>query len=249
MVLTTLRQHSRPATAWAGKLVTNGLSDVTVEQYRRLAAAIHDLQVQHALKTVMVTSTLPQEGKTLTATNLALTLSESYRRRVLLIDADLRHPSLDAVFGLADAAGLSEFLRSSDDGLPAVKVSERLYVLPAGLRSVSPLAALTSERMRMLLERAAGSFDWVLVDTPPVGLLPDGQLLARLIRAVIFVIGSGSTPWPAVERAVAELGRECIVGTVLNGVEEGAIAATSYYRRYGYGEDSAHSGKRAPSGG
>jgi capsular exopolysaccharide synthesis family protein len=238
------------AAAWADKLVTNpDVSELTVEQYRRLAAAIHDLQVQHGLKTLMVTSALPREGKTLTAMNLALTLSESYGKRVLLVDADLRHPALGQLCGVSDGAGLSEFLHSRGHELPLVNLSDRLRLLPAGRRGVNPMAALTSERMRLLLDRAAASFDWILVDTPPVGVLPDGQLLARLIRAVVFVIAAGSTPWPIVEKAVDELGRDSIVGTVLNGAEADAIGATSYYRHYSHAEDSAQDGKRAPSGG
>jgi len=72
-------------------------------------------------------------------------------------------------------------------------------------------------------------FDWVLLDTPPVGLLPDAQLLARLTQAVVFVIGAGSTPFPVVEKAIAELGRECIIGTVLTGLEERSIPANAYH--------------------
>src|SRR4029453_3631709 len=82
------------------------------QQYPPLGAALHELHVDSGLKTLMVTSTLPREGKTLTVTNLALTLTESYRKRVLLIDADLRRPSLHNIFRLPRTAGLSEALKS-----------------------------------------------------------------------------------------------------------------------------------------
>jgi capsular exopolysaccharide synthesis family protein len=205
---------------------------VCLEQYRRLAAALHDLQVERGLKVLMVTSALPQDGKTLTALNLAFTLSESYKRRVLLIDADLRRPSLHHLLGLPNDAGLSEVLRSERRDLPTVAVSEHFQVMTAGRTDSSPLAGLTSDRMREMLDRCTEQFDWVLLDAPPVALLPDAQLLGRLTRAVVFVIGAGSTPFPVVERAIAELGPESVVGCVLNRVSESSIPAATYYRGY-----------------
>jgi capsular exopolysaccharide synthesis family protein len=203
-----------------------------VEQYRRLAAALHDLQVERGLKTVMITSAVPREGKTLTVVNLAVTLSESYARRVLLIDADLRWPGVHQALGVPNDRGLTEVLQSDLDDLPLVERSPRMSVLTAGHPGPNPLAGLTSDRMKALLDQCESRFDWVLLDTPPVGLLPDAQLLARLTRAVVFVIGAGSTPAPVVERAVAELGPECIIGTVLNQVEERAIPEVGYYGYY-----------------
>jgi len=216
------------------RLVTGSSNTVSLEQYRRLAAILHEEQVQKQLKTVMVTSALPQEGKTLTVVNLALTLSESYARRVLVIDADLRWPSLHRLIGVANHAGLSEVLREGRRDLPFVEVSDRLSVLTAGHHHGKvPLAGLTSERISQVIDECAAHFEWVLIDTPPVGMLPDAQVLARLIGAVIFVIRAGSTPAAAAERAIADLGRDAVIGTVLNRVEEWRIPAASYYSEYG----------------
>jgi Mrp family chromosome partitioning ATPase len=113
-----------------------------------------------------------------------------------------------------------------------VKVSPRFSVLPAGRPGHSPLAGLTSDRMRELLDQFETQFDWIILDTPPVGFLPDGQLLARLTRAVVFVIGANSSQYATVERAVADLGRDCIIGTVLNRVDESAIPDKAYYDEY-----------------
>ena len=105
----TGRHSWRFPEAFEGKLVVSAsIPPVSLEQYRRLAGAMHALQVERSLTTLMVTSTVPSEGKTLTVANLALTLSESYQRNVLLIDADLRRPSLDDVFQLPKVFGLSE---------------------------------------------------------------------------------------------------------------------------------------------
>jgi capsular exopolysaccharide synthesis family protein len=216
-----------------GKLVTGaGADPICVEQYRRLAGVLHELQLDKGLKSLLVTSAVPGEGKTFTVSNLALTLSESFKRRVLLIDADLRRPSVHEVFRLPNKAGLSDMLRSEASGLPMLQLSKNLSVLPAGSLDRNPMAALTSARMRRLLEDAAASWDWVLLDAAPVGLMPDARLLAGLTRAVLFVIAAGSTPYPLIARALADLGPECIVGTVLNRIEAQRIPATSYYQQY-----------------
>jgi Mrp family chromosome partitioning ATPase len=136
------------------------------------------------------------------------------------------------VFRLPNKAGLSDMLRSEAPGLPMLQLSKNLSVLPAGSLDRNPMAALTSDRMRRLLEEAAASWDWVLLDAAPVGLMPDARLLAGLTRAVLFVIAAGSTPYPLIARALADLGPECIVGTVLNRIEAKQIPATSYYQHY-----------------
>jgi capsular exopolysaccharide synthesis family protein len=217
------------------RLVTGGSGAVPLEQYRRLAAVLHDIQSQQGLRTLMLTSALPAEGKTLTTVNLALTLSESYGRRVLVIDADLRWPSVHKAFGLANDVGLSEALYGDGRELAITHLSPRLAVLTAGHPGVTPLAGLTSVRMSQLLDACAAQFDWVLLDTPPVGLLPDAQVLARLTRAAVFVIAAGVTPSATVARAIAELGSDSVIGTVLNRVEDRRIPQSDYYSRYGYG--------------
>ena len=220
------------------RLVTGTSSTTSLEQYRRLATVLHEEQVQRQLKTVMITSALPQDGKTLTVVNLAITLSESYARRVLVIDADLRWPGLHGVLNIPNDCGLSEALRDGRHELPFVEVSSHLSALTAGKPGPTPLAGLTSKRMGEVIEACAARFDWVLMDTSPVGVLPDAQVLARLVGAVILVIGAGSTPAAAVERAIAELGGpDSIIGTVLNRVEERRIPEANYYGQYATSHD------------
>jgi capsular exopolysaccharide synthesis family protein len=223
-----------------GKLVLGeSAPPLSVEQYRRLAAAMHELQQERDLKTLMVTSALPREGKTLTVTNLALTLSYSYARRVLLIDADLRRPTVHEVLNLPNTGGLSEVLRTDTTELPLQRVSPLLTVLTAGKGDDNPMALLTSPRMQRLLDESEARFDWVLLDAPPVGFMPDAGLLAGMTRAILFVISAESTPYQLVQRAIAELGRDCIVGTVLNRIEHENIPATGYYRQYYAGGSEA----------
>jgi len=214
------------------RVVTGTANMTSIEQYRRLCAALHHAQVERKLQTVMVTSALPKDGKTLTVLNIALTLAESYARRVLMIDADMRAPGLHTLLNVPNTCGLSDLLLEEHQELPLIEVSPRLSLVTAGKPGGAPLAGLTSTRMEDVLDEASRRFDWVLVDTPPVGLLSDAQVLARLIGAVIFVVGAGSTPIAAVQRAIAELGAESIVGLVLNRVDDTRIPAADYYGHY-----------------
>jgi len=216
-----------------GKIVVGeGVSPLMLEEYRRLAAAVHLMQSQSGIHSLMISSALPRDGKTLTSTNLALTLSESYSKRVLLIDADLRRPSIREAFALPEGPGLADVLRTdSRITLPIAEVTPRLSILIAGNPDSSPSAALVSNRMRALMAEAAQRFDWVLLDTPPVGLLSDANLLGSLVDGVILVVGAGSTPYPAVARAVAQFGRERILGVVLNRVDL-RDRPENYYSRY-----------------
>ena len=153
----------------------------SVEQYRRLAATLHHAQADRGIRVVMVTSALPGEGKTLTATNLALTLSESYRRSVLLIDADLRRPLLHDTFQLPNVSGLSDGLKSgSERPLTRHRDFARAFrCCPEDSPSPIPMAGLTSERCADSSSKRRERYDWVILDTPPVGLLPDANLLVE----------------------------------------------------------------------
>ena len=125
-----------------------------------------------------------------------------------------------------------DFLNDDERTVPIVAVSERLSVLPAGTSRNNPIAGLVSERMRQLLEYAKEEFDWVLLDTPPVALLSDANLLGRLTDAVVFVVAAGSTPYPVAQRALATLGPERILGVVLNKAPAASIPDSTYYERY-----------------
>jgi capsular exopolysaccharide synthesis family protein len=219
----------RYASTEDSKLVTAGAPVAVIEQYRALAASLHEAQADRKVKTVMVTSAVPGEGKTLTLINLALTLSESYKRRVLLIDADLRSPSLHRRFGVTNDVGLVDSLRPPRSNLPLVTVLPNLMLLPAGRPEPDPPSVLSSEHLSGLIEECASCFDWVLLDTPPVAFLADAQLLVRHTNAVLFVIAAGSTPFPIVEQAIADVGREHVIGTVLNRVDPAVIRSLDYY--------------------
>jgi capsular exopolysaccharide synthesis family protein len=181
---------------------------------------------------VTITSAVPNEGKTLTAANLALTLSESYQRRVLLIDADLRHPSTHTLFGVANAYGLSDTLAGRRP-LPFVRVTQRLTLLTAGTASADPVRTLSSDPMRGLVEDARAQFDWVLFDTAPIGLLTDAGLLASMVDGALLVARASSTAYDVIQRAAEVVGTERILGLVLNGVDGDELSPAQYSGYYG----------------
>jgi capsular exopolysaccharide synthesis family protein len=237
-------------TAWrtdpdlVGKLFgTEGFSGAALEQYRKLAATLHHAQSEHGIKVVMVGSAAPAEGKSLTSINLALSFAESYHRRVLLIDADLRRPTVQRIFGVPLISGLNDGLKASEDRpMKVAQVAERLFVLPAGRPEPDPMSGLTSDRMRRLIAEASKEFDWVFIDTPPVGLLPDATLLASQVDGVLLVVRAGKTPFALVKRAVEAITRDRILGVVMNQIDVSHDrSAVSYHEYYGAGHDGISS--------
>jgi protein-tyrosine kinase len=220
----------------ADKVVADrNMSALSREQYRRLAGVLLDAQGNNGTRVVMIASAMPREGKTLTATNVALTLSDSYHRRVLLIDADLRKPALHEVFQLNTAAGLIDGLEAQPDvKLVLRQVSSHLSILPAGRPTSDPMAALTSDRMRRLLEEAKEMFDWVIIDTPPLMLLPDAHLLSSLVDGAVLVIKANSTPHEMVKRTGDIIGRNRILGVVLNHADTNGQPGYAGYQGHYY---------------
>jgi capsular exopolysaccharide synthesis family protein len=202
-----------------------------VEQFRRLAGVLHHAQSANGLRSVMVTSAMPGDGKTLTAINVAFVLAESYRARVLLVDADLRRPSIPSVTDATGGCGLSDALvATTEQRLALISLSPRLTLLPAGKPIANSLEALTSPRMRQILSEAITRFDWVILDSPPVGATADAHLLTEMVGGTLFVVHAGKTQFSAVQRAIDGLGRDRILGVVLNGVaREDEIAYYGYY--------------------
>jgi protein-tyrosine kinase len=201
-------------------VVGKAASPALAERFRQLAATLHHAQLVRNIKVIMVTSAAPGDGKSLTSTNLALTLSESYRREVLLIDADLRRPSLHDIFRVPNVAGLNEGLKSSSaDKLSAIKITSRLTLLPAGRPDPDPMSSLTSPRMRRILEEASGRFDWVILDTSPIGLLADAGLLGAMVDGALLVVRAGQTPHAGVLKAIESFGKDRVLGVVLNGAD------------------------------
>jgi receptor protein-tyrosine kinase len=226
----------RPLTELADtRLVVNPEANaVFVEQYRRLAAALHQAQIQQGIRTVMVTSALEAEGKTLSATNVALTLSHSFRKRVLLVDGDLRKPSVHQLLQLQNGVGLSDTLRRPDGRLPMQEVHPTLSVITGGHHDPDPVAVLVSDALQQFLNDTRDQFDWIVVDTPPIILFPDAGLFADKLDTCLLVLSAATTASPVAARAVAAIGASRILGVVLNRAESSEVAGGYGYGHYGY---------------
>lgn len=205
-------------------LVDAAIPPAIREQYGRLAASLHDAH-RAGLAVLMVASALPGEGKTVTAVNLALTFSEAYRQRVLLVDADLRRPTIHRFFGVDNSDGLCGMLTAPKEHLPIQRVTRRLFVIPAGPATSSPVASLTSPRLPRMFTAARRVFDWIVVDTPPVELLPDARLVAATVDGAVLVVRAASTEYDIVSRAIEAIGRNRIAGVVLNGADPASADA------------------------
>jgi len=206
-------------------------SPIFVEQFRRVSATLIEAQAAGNLKVLLVASASPGDGKTLTALNLALVLGRSYGRRVLLIDGDLRRPSLHRMVGVANRSGLADALQArADVRLEVAPITETVTLLPAGPADPDPLRSLSSARMKRVIQEAAQRFDWVIIDSAPVGVVADASVLATLTDGIVFVVRAEHSQYPAVKKAMDTLGHERILGVILNGVS-GNNWDYNYYNR------------------
>lgn len=205
------------------------------ESIRSIRTSIQYSRAGGAPKTIMVTSCLPGEGKTTIATNLAIALANR-NKSVLLIDGDLKKPSLHKLFNVDRKLGLAEVLTGKFDGgnLPETEI-KNLSVMPSGAKVPNPVELLDSDVMRKFLESAIKEFDHVVIDTAPSLNMADSAVLAPYVDGVILVVQPGKTPREAVRRVKERLTdvQGNILGLVVNNPIKGAD--TRYGQRYGYG--------------
>jgi capsular exopolysaccharide synthesis family protein len=191
---------------------------LAAEQYRALRTRIFHADNGAAVHVVLITSPGQGDGKTLTASNLGLTMAQDYQRRICVVDADLRHPQLQRLFGLPDGPGLSDVLAGEatlEEALVAVE-DHQITILPAGRTPVRPAELLGTTAMRRTIETLRSQFDRVVVDAPATTPLADVGILTPLVDSVLLVVRSGTTRKPAIHDAVAAIDRSKLLGVVLN---------------------------------
>jgi len=214
------------------------------ESYRALRTGLLLSNVGSPPKKILVTSVRSSEGKSTTSTNIAISLSQ-LGSKVLLMDCDLRRPSLNKAFELSQAKGLSTYLSQGGEIDEVIhKASENLHVLPAGPTPPNPSELLSADKMRQLLEQLACRYDHIVVDSPPLGSVTDPAILSTMVDGVIIVVHAGRNKRNAVQRAIHELNSvgAKTFGIVLNSVNmrrEGYADYQYYY--YGYGNDEKKS--------
>jgi len=191
---------------------------LAAEQYRQLRTRLSHAEGASTLRTVLITSPQKGEGKSVTAANLALTMAQELQRRVILVEADLRKPSLQNLFGLPPGPGLAEYLSGAVELKDVMRFlpDHNLTVIHAGSAPTNPAELLGSTAMRRLLDQLRTRFDRVLLDTPPVLPLADVAVLAPLVDGTLMVVRAGVTPKPAIENALRAFDSSRLLGVVLN---------------------------------
>jgi capsular exopolysaccharide synthesis family protein len=206
------------------------------ESIRTLRSGIHMSDVDQPPRVIQVTSALPGEGKTTVAVSLAI--SAAYAGlKVVLVDADLRHPAASRFFKLEKENGLVDLLTgagSTDNVLKSYK-DLKLTILPAGSKSLNPPDVLGSERMKALISHLKETFDYVVVDSPPVSPVVDAAIVANLADKTILVVEWASTPREIVETSLKQVSaHKRVAGVVFNFVSQDR--ARKYGGEYYYGK-------------
>ena len=206
---------------------------LAAEKFRVLGLRLRNLREKRPVKRIVVTSTIPEEGKTLTAANLALNQARSKILKTVLVDGDLRRPSVASRFGLSRSLpGLAECLRG-EKRLPEVLYrleNANLWFLPAGLPPDNPLELMQSGRAADLIGRLANVFDWVIIDSPPVIPLADTSFWIKLSDGVLLVVREGVTEKKPVKKVLEIVDRATVLGIVVNSSSSGDHK--NYYQRY-----------------
>ncbi len=194
------------------------------EQYRGLRTRLSHTEGAHTMRTFLITSPQKGEGKSVTAANLALTMAQELHRQVVLVEADLRKPSLEHLFGLPPGPGLADYLAGATDLNGAMRFlpDYHLTVITGGTAPTNPAELLGSTAMRRMLDQLRTRFDRVILDSPPILPLADVAVLAPMIDGTLLVVRAGVTPKPAIENALRAFDSSRLLGVVLNesGMEE-----------------------------
>ncbi len=215
-------------------LVTNPASP-EADRFRFLRMRLRELKETANLHNIVITSPLPQDGKSTIALNLATALAEGGKRSVLLVDGDLHCPRLASSLGIPARPGLAECIESGLDPMSAIRRIEPLkwYFLQAGITKANPSELLHFHAACESFNAVAGLFDWILFDTPPVLPLTDALSLSKNMAAsVLMVVRANWTSSNALEEAVARIGPKNIFGIVLNRAEGVDRLYSRYYKLY-----------------
>jgi protein-tyrosine kinase len=202
------------------------------ESFRVLCQRLLQVREQRRLRTILITSPVPGEGKTVVATNLAATLARN-SSTVLLVNGDLRHSGRQ-VLGIDPARGLSDYLSGQIDLKKSIRRVDPLgfYYMPAGISAANPSELLQKPALQEFMTRASVTFDWVIVDSPSVNLYADSRHLATVVDGVLLVVRESVTPRDLAQKSLAALDKAFIVGMVYN------ASTGSPYAQYDLSEHS-----------
>jgi capsular exopolysaccharide synthesis family protein len=236
-----------PALAADARLVClTDQGSLAAEKFRVLGLKLRHLREQRKLKRIVITSSIPEEGKSLIAANLALNQSRSKVLNAVLIDGDLRRPELGRRFGFnRNLPGLSEVLRGERQLSEVMYKLEGsgLWFVPAGVTPENPIEVMQAGRLQQLLEQLETFFHWIIIDTPPVLPLADTPLWMKLADGVLLVTREGVCEKKQLERTIEIIDRSTMLGVIVNSCNSNE--QKYYYSRYGQVANGAESSSPA----
>jgi len=203
---------------------------LAAEKFRFLGVRLRQIQQSRSLKKILVTSTIPEEGKSFVSANLAGVLAKR-KQRVLLIEGDLRRPTLGQQFGLGRLAGLGEWLLGDRRKIANIYRLDgpEFWLMPAGAPPANPLELMQSGSLSQLLAQLSTMFDWIIVDSPPLLPLADTTVWARLTDGTLLVAREGKSQKAMLQKGLETLKKSDLLGVVLNGCSS---THHDYYQRY-----------------
>ncbi len=223
--------HSQVASPeWDERLTkVANFSSITAESFRVLRSKILLPQDgRPAPKTIMVTSALPQEGKTFVSANLGIALAQGMDQHSLMVDCDLRSPSLAQLFGIPFKLGLVDYLKGSNELSTLLQKTslEKLSILPSGLPPGNPAELLGSARMQNLVEEMASRYPdrYVIFDTPPLQVASETKVLSQAVDGVVLVVRQGISSRTLIEKFISDIGKEKVIGVIFNGHKSNFIS-------------------------
>ena len=188
-----------------------------------------------APKTILVTSALPGDGKSFTSANLAISIAQGVEDHVMLIDCDVRKPTIHKLFGYKQTAGLSDYLTGEIDISKILLKTpiDKLTLLAAGRPPQNPTELLSSKKMKALLDEVKNRYEdrYIIIDSPPPSMASETNAIQNYVDGVLLIVKSGKTPRNAVQETIEQIGKEKILGIVLN------QAPQSVKKYYGYGKE------------
>ncbi len=217
------------------------------EEFRTLRSRLLGFRSTQRLRTLLVTSASPREGKSFIAANLAQILVLQPDQRVLLIDADLRWSRLHQSLGTPATPGLSDYLGGGISELSILQRGplENLFFIPGGTHAANPSELIANGRLKDLLGRLAPLLDWIVIDTPPAMAVSDARAMAEMCDGVLLVVAAGMEPFDAVQKTKQQFDSKHLLGVVLNRAEP----RMSYsYKYYGYYRRPEKGGNRKGKG-
>ncbi len=220
--------------------------EAPAEEFRTLRTRLNHLQTLQPLHTLVVTSASPAEGKSFTATNLAVTQAQLADKRILLADFDFRRPNIDKTFQIDCAPGITDYLRGKATLSQIMRrlAGTNLYILTAGDVVPNPLELLNLKECKALIDALRNHFDWVILDSPPLLFAADANLLSTMCDGTVLVVRIGSTTFDSVSRALQSLCENNVLGIVVNGARRGEL-----YSKYSYYHDYYYDRRKTPEAG